>query len=220
MNTVSLSETIEISLRSLYFAFSAALLAMLVGIAPAIWISRKDMFHRKTIRNIITSIISTLTAVPTVVIGLFVYLLLTKKGILGALNWLYTSPGVIFGEFLLALPLVIHHLVSGLSKIDTTLFETLSVFKANKFYLLSITAKEAMPVLGGALALAFGRVIGEVGLVMMIGGNIRYVTRTITTAIALETSKGNINLAMVLGIFLLVISLLVNITINYIANYE
>ncbi len=220
MNTISFSEILEISLRSLYFALSAALLAMLVGIAPSIWISRKDRYHRKTMRNIIASIISTLTAVPTVVIGLFVYLLLSKKGFLSGLNWLYTSPGVIFGEFLLALPLVIHHLVSGLSKIDTTLFETLSVFKTSTISTLIITAKEAMPVLGGALALAFGRVIGEVGLVMMIGGNIRHATRTMTTAIALETSKGNIDLAIALGIFLLLISLIVNTTINYIANYE
>lgn len=220
MNTISFSEIIEISLRSLYFAFSAAFLAMVVGIVPSIWISRKDKQRCKTIRSVIASIISTLTGVPTVVIGLFVYILLSRKGFLGALNWLYTSPGVIFGEFLLALPLVIHHLVSGFSKIDTTLFETLSVFKANRFSTITITAKEALPVLGGALTLAFGRVSGEVGLVMMIGGNIRYATRTMTTTIALETSKGNIDLAIALGVCLLLISLIVNITINYIANYE
>lgn len=220
MNAVSILEIIEISLRSLFFAFAAAFLAMLAGLVPAIWLSRHEQHQHKAIKKILTSIISTLTSIPTVVIGIFVYMLLSKKGILAGLNWLYTSSGVIFGEFLLALPLVIHHLVSGFSKIDSTLFETLAVFKADALNTITITVKESMPVLGGALTLAFGRVIGEVGLVMMIGGNIRHATRTMTTAIALETSKGNIHIATVLGVVLLLISLIVNVTINYIANYE
>jgi tungstate transport system permease protein len=149
-------------------------------------------------------------AVPTVVVGLFVYSLISRRGILGNLNLLYAPAGVVMGQALLALPLVIAITFTGLQKLDPRYHETLLTLGAGPIRRLAAILREGRFVLLQALLGAFGRVTGEVGVSMMLGGNIRWYTRTMTTTIALDAGKGEFEQALSLGLILLAMALLVN----------
>lgn len=149
-------------------------------------------------------------AFPTVVIGLLVYAMLSRRGPLGELGLLFTVPGMAAGLALLALPMVVSLTASAVEQLDQRLRLTLLTLGADgRQLLLGVLWEARYGVLAGAVA-TFGRVVSEVGIAMMVGGNIKWHTRTITTAIALETGKGEFAQGVALGAVLLGIALVVN----------
>ncbi|MBN1241584.1 MAG: ABC transporter permease [Spirochaetales bacterium] len=203
-------ETWSIAATTLGFSAWSTLFAALPGTAFGFALA----LGRFPFRRALVSVVGALTALPTVVIGLAVYSLISRSGPLGDLGWLFEPEGVILGQAVLALPVVTYAAYAGLSKLDPRFGETLRTLGAGPWRRLAATACEARLVLAGAAVSAFGRVTGEVGVSMMLGGNIRFHTRTMTTAIALDASKGEFERALSLGILLLAIALAVNAAVH------
>ena len=205
------AETWGIVARSLRFALLSTLFSVVPGLPlGAALASMPDTRARR----VLASLVHALTAVPTVVIGLAVYSLISRSGPLGALGFLFAPPGVVMGQAFLATPVVASLTYAGLAKLDRRFHETLATFGAPPWLRLAATLREARPVLTAALVVAFGRVTGEVGVSMMLGGNIRFSTRTMTTAIALDAAKGDFERAVSLGLVLLAIALGVNLALH------
>lgn len=149
-------------------------------------------------------------SVPTVLIGLLLYLLLTRQGPLGGLHWLFSQPGIIAGQALIALPVLAAFTLSAVQAADPRLAETAITLGASRLRVMATLLHEVRFGVMAALINGFGRVISEVGCAMMVGGNIAGATRTITTAIALETSKGEFAQGIALGIVLVTLALAIN----------
>lgn len=203
-------ETWGIVWRSLGFSFFSTVFSLLPGVPLGIFLSLK--FTRG--RRLAAAVINALTAVPTVVIGLVVYSLISNSGPLGFLRLLYAPGGVVLGQACLALPIVASLTYTGLLKLDPRFRETLLTLGASPWMRFTSTLRESESVLVAAVVTAFGRVTGEVGVSMMLGGNIRYMTRTMTTAIALDSSKGEFERAISLGLVLLAIALAINVALH------
>lgn len=156
------------------------------------------------------ALVNAVMAVPTVVVGLFVYSFISRSGPLGSLGLLYAPGGVVLGQAALAFPLVASMSYTGLQKLDPRYGETLLTLGAGPWRRLAAIIREGRYVITQAMLAAFGRVAGEVGVSMMLGGNIRWYTRTMTTTIALDASKGEFERALSLGFVLLALALLVN----------
>ena len=204
------AETWGIIGRSLAFSFFATLFSLIPGIPLGVFIA----WRASRGRRLLASAIHASSALPTVVVGLFVYAFLSRSGPLGFLGFLYAPAGVVIGQFFLALPLVVSVTYTGLVRLDQRFKETLETFGAPVSQKLVATLREAKTVILSSIVLAFGRVTGEVGVSMMLGGNIRGLTRTMTTAIALDAAKGEFERAISLGVVLLLIALTVNLVVN------
>lgn len=152
----------------------------------------------------------TLLAFPTVLIGLIVYVFITYRGPLGHFGLLFTMPGMIIGQTILALPIVVSWTAQAVESLDPRCRQTFLTLGANKFQTCALTLYEARYEIGMVAATAFGRVVTEVGVAMMLGGNILNSTRTMTTAISLETSKGEFAQGIALGLVLLAIAFIIN----------
>jgi tungstate transport system permease protein len=161
-------------------------------------------------KSVLLVILNTLMALPTVVVGLLFYAFLSRRGPLGDLELLYTPAGISLGLFVLALPTVVNLTLAAIQGLDPRLILTCKLLGATPIQQTWKILMEARFAVTAAVVLAFGRVISEVGIAMMLGGNIRGFTRTMTTAIALETSKGEFELGLALGIFLMAVALVVN----------
>jgi tungstate transport system permease protein len=159
-------------------------------------------------------VVDTLLALPTVFIGLMIYAFLSYKGPLGHLGLLFTLPGIAMGQTLLALPIVIALTATAVESMDTHLRVTLISLGAGRKQLFLTSLREVRYGVLAAALTAYGRVMTEVGISMMVGGNIKWHTRTITTAIALETNKGLFAMGIALGLVLLLIAFLVNISVS------
>ncbi|MEN8245764.1 MAG: ABC transporter permease [Thermodesulfobacteriota bacterium] len=163
----------------------------------------------------IRTVVDTLMALPTVFIGLLVYAFLTHRGPLGDFGLLFTLPGIAVGQTILALPIVIGLSATAVESMDQKLRLAIMSMGANRLQLFLTSLWEIRHgLLAGAIA-AYGRVMTEVGISMMVGGNIKWHTRTITTAIALETNKGQFGMGVALGLVLLTIALCVNISVSF-----
>ena len=172
-------------------------------------------FFNFKIKQTIRTVIDTLMALPTVFIGLLVYAFLTNRGPLGDMGLLFTLPGIAIGQTILALPLVIGLTATAVESLDDKLRITIMSMGANRRQLFISSLWESRHgILAGAIA-AYGRVMTEVGISMMVGGNIKWHTRTITTAIALETNKGQFGMGVALGIVLLAIAFCVNFSVSF-----
>lgn len=196
---------------SLRCTFVASLAACILGIPLAFKITYSSFFGK---RGVIL-MFNTLQSVPTVVIGLFLYIFISRRGVFGPLDLLYSPAGIMIGQFLLVLPLMVMYVLSSLSRLDTRYYETALTLGASGKQAAVTVLREARFALVGALCAVFGRGIAEVGISMMLGGNIRGYTRTMTTAMALEYDKGEFTLAIALGIVLLLVSLLVNASLAF-----
>jgi len=161
------------------------------------------------------TIVNTLLAFPTVLIGLLVYTLLSQKGPLGKYDLLFTLPGVAIGQTILALPIVVALTATAVEGLDRQLRVTVLALGANRYQLFRTSIWEARYGILTAAVTAYGRVLTEVGISLMVGGNIKWHTRTITTAIALETSKGEFAMGIALGLVLLLMAFTVNFTLMY-----
>lgn len=149
-------------------------------------------------------------SLPTVLIGLLLYLVLSRHGPLGGLQWLFTQPGIVTGQVLIVLPVLVAFVLAAVQAADPRLAETAITLGARRFRVMLTVLHEVRFGVMAALINGFGRVISEVGCAMMVGGNIAGETRTITTAIALETSKGEFAQGIALGIVLVAFALLIN----------
>ncbi len=161
-------------------------------------------------RRFLRLVSDTLLAFPTVLIGLIVYTFITYRGPLGQFGLLFTMPGMIIGQSILALPIVISWTAQAVEGMDPRCRQTLLTLGAGPLQLGLLTIWEARYEIGMVCATAFGRVVTEVGIAMMLGGNILNSTRTMTTAISLETSKGEFAQGIALGIVLLAIAFVLN----------
>jgi tungstate transport system permease protein len=160
-------------------------------------------------------VVDTLLALPTVFIGLLVYALISRRGPMGELELLFTLPGIAIGQTILALPIVMALTATTVESLDANLRTTLLSLGANRKQLLLSTLWEARHGILAAALTAYGRVMTEVGISMMVGGNIKWHTRTITTAIALETNKGQFAMGIALGLILLAIAFMVTILTSF-----
>ncbi|HYD79545.1 MAG TPA: ABC transporter permease [Paucimonas sp.] len=149
-------------------------------------------------------------SLPTVLIGLLLYLLLSRQGPLGGLQWLFSQPGIVAGQALIALPVLTAFTLAAVQAADPRLAETAFTLGASRLRVMLTVLHEVRFGVMAALINGFGRVISEVGCALMVGGNIAGETRTITTAIALETSKGEFAQGIALGIVLIAFALLIN----------
>lgn len=199
-------EVYRVVWTSLKIASVAALLASLVGIPLGMGLA----LTRFRGRGGVLLALNTALALPTVVIGLFVYAFLSRRGPLGELGLLFTPTGVVIGEFLLALPIAVHYAHAAIRGLDPRLFLTIRSLGASRWQEAGKLLSEGRFGIMAAVVAAFGRTIAEVGVAMMLGGNIEGFTRTMTTAIALETSKGEFELGLALGLFLLAVAFVVN----------
>ena len=158
--------------------------------------------------------VNTALAFPTVVVGLLLYGLLSRRGPLGELEWLYTWQAIVLGDVLLALPLAVALSAAGIQGVDPRVRRTARTLGAGSWRTAWMVSREARFALAAALTAAFGQVIAEVGAAMIVGGNIRGSTRTLTTAVALHTAQGDFGLALALGLILLLLALLVNVALH------
>ena len=185
--------------------------SLLIGIPLGFCLGYFDFSGKKALRTIV----DTLMALPTVFIGLLVYAFLTHRGPMGSFGLLFTLPGIAIGQTILALPIIVGLSATAVESMDQKLRIAIMSMGANRRQLFLSSLWEARHgLLAGAIA-AYGRVMTEVGISMMVGGNIKWHTRTITTAIALETNKGQFGMGVALGIVLLSIALCVNISISF-----
>lgn len=196
---------------SMYVTFLATIIAAVMGV-PLGFILHSTSFKG---RKILIALFNTSLAIPTVVLGLFLYGLLSRRGILGHWNLLYTSRAMIIGQAALIFPLVVTFVYSALTAVDSQIKKTAQALGAGVWQTSLALAREARLGIILAIIAAFGRAISEVGISMMLGGNIAGYTRNMTTAIALEHNKGNFALALSIGIILLIITLGINITVSY-----
>ncbi len=159
-------------------------------------------------------VVDTLLSLPTVVIGLLCYAVMSHRGPLGDLGLLFTIPGMAIGQTILGLPIVVAMTATAVENLDHRLKQTALTLGADPRRLLLTSLWEARFALALAGAAAYGRIVSEVGISMMIGGNIKWHTRTITTAIALETGKGQFAMGIALGMILLTLALMVNLAMS------
>ncbi len=154
---------------------------------------------------------NTLMALPTVVVGLLVYGLLSRQGALGFLDLLYTPSAMVLAQAILAFPLVAALVIAAVASQDARVHLTALTLGASPWRARGVVLREARLAVMAAFCAAFGRVLTEVGAAIMVGGNIRHYTRTLTTAITLETAKGEFAQGMALGVILLALALAVNL---------
>lgn len=205
-------EVMEITIRSLGIALSSTLIAAAIDIPLGGLIH----FHSFRGKGTLINLIQTLYSIPTVTVGLLVYLLISRSGPLGGFELLFSPAGIVVAQTVLVTPIMIGLTISALSGVGPEIKETAQSLGATERQAIWTIMREARTAILAALLLGFGRALSEVGVAMMIGGNIRGYTRVLTTAIALETSMGNLELSMALGIILLSISLIVNLLMNII----
>lgn len=194
-------------------SFSVSLSAIVAATPPALVISFFLAFYRFRSRRLLISLFNTFMSVPAVIVGLTLYLLLSRSGPLGDLKLLFTQDAMIIGQFLLCFPLLVAMSHSAFQAADRRAWETAITLGSPPWRAFFTLMYEVRFGLISAVVAGFGRVIAEIGCSMMIGGNILHTTRNIPTAIALETSKGEFAQGIALGIVLLVLALGLNTTI-------
>ncbi|MFW5450602.1 MAG: ABC transporter permease [Methylophagaceae bacterium] len=192
---------------SLIAALISAFIAIPAGIAFAL-----NHFSGK---HFIQHLLNTLMAMPTVVIGLLLYGLFSRLGPLGQFELLYTPTAIILAEAILIFPIMMNLTIVAVTSADPRLVPTLISLGAKPFTLAIHVARQTRFAILAAIITGFGRAIGEVGAAMMLGGNIEGFTRTMTTAIALETSKGEFETGLALGLLLLLIAFIVNFLLSW-----
>jgi len=203
-------EVMAIAGRSLSISVTSCLLASLMCIPLASLIH----FHNFRGKRIVITIIQTFFSLPTVGVGLFVFVLFSRAGPLGGTNLLFTPTVMVLGQMILITPILLGLTISALSGVDKAILDTAISLGASGLQVAVVVLREARYAVLAAIIMGFGRAIAEVGLALMVGGNIRGFTRVITTAISLETSKGELELSIALGIILIFIALTVNVALN------
>ena len=202
-------ETYSAIKATLYTSSVSILLAVVVGFPLGFMLGFYDFRGRKILRLLS----DTALAMPTVAIGLILYAFITRNGPLGSLNLLFTLKAVMLGQFVLALPIIISLTASVVENMEKKHYLTILNLRLAPAKLVFCVLYELRYALMVVIATAYGRIVAEVGVAMMIGGNIKYFTRTITTAVSLETNKGEFAMGIALAMVLIFIAFLVNLAI-------
>lgn len=198
---------------SLRVSLLATLLATVCGLPIGFLVATRNFRGRRAV----DLVLKTLTAFPTVVVGLLTYTVLSRRGPLGALGLLYTPWAMVIGGTILATPLIAALTVAVVAGADPRVEDTALTLGASRLGAAFTVLMEMRRGVLAAIVTGFGRLISELGVALMVGGNIQGSTRTMTTAIALETSKGEFALAFALGLILLGVALAVNIGVAVLA---
>ena len=192
-------------------AAGSIILAALFGIPLGLAIAIGEF----PLKRLVITGLNTLMAMPTVVIGLVVYGMISRQGPLGGFGLLFTPLAMVIGQTVLAIPIVANYTLSAVKGADPRILSTALTLGASPFQSVVQLVREIRFGVMAAVIAGFGRVISEVGVAMMLGGNIRGYTRTMTTAIALETSKGEFAFGLALGIILMIVALIINLLLNF-----
>jgi tungstate transport system permease protein len=204
-------EVYGVVFRSLRLSLSATAIAALMGVPLGFLLGSRSFRGRRPLEMAV----NTSMAMPTVVVGLILYLLLSRKGPLGWMSLLFTPGAIVLGEVVLSLPLVIAFTASAVRSVDPRVRLTAMTLGGSGWRTsLAVLNEVRFSVLAAVIA-GFGRAVSEVGSALMLGGNIRGHTRTMTTAIALEVSKGELGFGLALGFFLLSAAFTVNILFHF-----
>jgi tungstate transport system permease protein len=207
-----MSDILEITLLSLQVSTIATLISLLIGLPFGTWLALGNFRGR----SFILSVVNTGMALPPVVVGLVVAITLWRSGPLGDLKLIYTPWAIVIAQTVISAPVVTGLTAAALAALDPRLQQQLLGLGASRLQMIWMLWREARLPLLAALMAGFGSVISEVGASMMVGGNIRGQTRVLTTAIVLETSKGEFERALALSALLLVITYLINLALTWI----
>lgn len=210
------ADLVVITLRSLQVSLSALVVASLIALPFGTWLAIRRFRYRRTA----IAVLNALMGLPPVVVGLIVYLLLSRSGPFGVFGLLFTPSAMIVAQVIIITPLIASITHQAMRELWAEYHDLLiSLNTSNRQRVLTLIWDGRRALLTGALA-GFGRAIGEVGAIMIVGGNIDNATRVLTTAIALETGKGNFALALGLGFVLIALALLVNFAIHALSRTE
>jgi tungstate transport system permease protein len=204
------AEIRSIILRTLAISAAATVCAVTLGV-PAGYALARSRFRG---RSLLLGLVNTGMGMPPVVVGLIVWLVLARGGVLGSLNLLYTPQAMVIAQFLIALPLVIGFTAASVQALPARLPELLQSLGATRMQRLWYLCREARLGLLAAVMAAFGAIISEVGAAMTVGGNLRGSTRVLTTAIVTVTGRGELGQALALGLILLLLAFMVNLILT------
>ena len=201
---------------SIRVSATATLLATLIGIPIGSYLGLREFRGKKTLSNLL----NTFMGFPPVVMGLIIFLLLSRSGPMGGLGLLYTVGAMIIAQLFLAIPIIIGTSKAAIESIDPALKETVLSLGSKERQLWWELIKESKKSVIAGILIAFGQAISEVGAVMIVGGNIRWHTRTFTTAIVLQTRMGEFGMAIALGLVLIIIAFILNYTLTHLQSKE
>jgi tungstate transport system permease protein len=204
------AEVYGIAVLTFKIAVAATIIACGFGIPLGFVLATRPFWGRRAA----LTVVNTALAFPTVVVGLMLYGLLSRRGPLGGLGWLYTWQAIVIGDVLLAFPIATALSAAAVQGVDPRIRRTAETLGAGPWRAAWTVAREARFALAAVITAAFGQVVAEVGAAMIVGGNIRGTTRTLTTAVALHTAQGDFGLALALGVILLLLALLVNVALQ------
>ena len=204
------AEVYGIALVTLRVAIVATFIACATGLPLGYFLATRPFWGRRAA----LTVVNTALAFPTVIVGLLLYGMLSRRGPLGGLGWLYTWQAIVVGDVLLALPIAAALSAAAIQGVDPRIRRTAETLGAGPWLTAWTVTREARFALAAVITAAFGQVVAEIGAAMIVGGNIRGSTRTLTTAVALYTSQGDFGMALALGLILLVLALLVNIALQ------
>jgi tungstate transport system permease protein len=203
-------DTVSITLLTLRISLTATLLSLVLGIPPGVYLALVEFPGRR----FVLGLVNTGMALPPVVVGLWVSLLLWRNGPLGDLHLLYTPAAIVIAQFVIAFPVVVGLTAIAIQQLNPRLRLQLLALGASRVQTLWLLLREArLPLLAAVMA-AFGSIISEVGASMIVGGNLQGTTRVLTTATVTEAGKGNYGLALALGFILLLMVFLVNLVLT------
>ncbi|HAH32153.1 MAG TPA: tungstate transporter permease [Elusimicrobia bacterium] len=206
------AEIFAIARLSLTVSVLATAAAVFVGVPLGGWIAVKKF----PLKKLLIALVNTGMGLPPVVAGLVVMLFLSRSGPLGFLNWLYTPMGMIIAQIIIALPIITALSVSAMQSVDPRFYQQVLTLGASDWQAIKVCLKEIRLTVLAAVIAGFGRLVAEVGAVMIVGGNIRHQTRVLTTATVMETQMGNFDTAIALGLILLTLSFAVNMALTLI----
>ena len=205
-------EVLSVALRSIQVSVMSIIVASAWSIPVALVIGLKNFPGKRLVKTIFQGLLG----VPTVALGLFFFLLLSRSGPVGFLSLLFTVNGMIIGQSFLIAPILISFTTSAIESTDVEIRDLARTLGASESAVALTIARESMSGILLAIVAAFSRAIAELGVVMMVGGNIRNITRVLTTAIALETARGDIAFSIALAIILLAIVYFVTFLVNFV----
>ena len=198
-------------LKIIFLSLKVSGLALVISTVIGLSLSTLLSFKKIPLQGIIISLMNTFMGLPPVVVGLFVYLILSRSGPLGFMGLLYTPSAMVTAQTILAFPIVASLCHSAIISVDPIIKQSSMTLGATPLQMTVTIMREARYGIMSGIIAALGRVMAEVGAILIVGGNIAGYTRVMTTTIALETDKGNFELALALGIILLTLSLIINI---------
>lgn len=210
------ADLIEIMTLSLRVSLTAVLIASAIGLPFGAWLAVSRFRHRR----LVISFVNALMGLPPVAVGLLVYLVLSRAGPLGVLGLLFTPTAMIVAQIIIVTPLIASISHQVLRDLWADYHDLLISLNATRFQRMATLLWDGRRALLTAALAGFGRAIGEVGAIMIVGGNIEHVTRVLTTAIALETGKGDFALALALGFVLIALAIAVNLAVHMLSRTE